>query len=226
MSDIQVLSPLIKQHLSDILISSSILYNELVLEVESKNIIKAATLLRDEPDLKFEILIDLCGVDYLHYGLDEWSTQEATSTGFERSVSPLTECKHNPLWTRPRFAVVYHLLSISHNWRVRLKSFLPEENPIIDSVNNIWPSANWYEREAFDLFGILFKGHPDLRRLLTDYGFIGHPFRKDFPLIGEVAMRYDAYQGRVVYEPVDIEPRTLVPKTIRKESGGIKNGGV
>ena len=174
-------------------------------------------LSRDE-NAHFEVLIDLCGVDYLHYGLSEWATDEATGSGFERGVSPLAPgCSE-----KPRFAVVYHLLSLRYNRRLRLKVWISEEQPILDSVIDIWASANWYEREAFDLFGILFQGHPDLRRLLTDYGFIGHPFRKDFPLTGEVEMRYDATLGRVLYEPVSIQPRVLVPKVIRNDHRYIK----
>jgi NADH-quinone oxidoreductase subunit C len=162
--------------------------------------------------------MDLCGVDYLHHGCSEWETTEASLKGFERGVHALDPSKTNPTWDKPRFAVVYHLLSINKNQRLRLKSFVPDDTLMIDSVTAIWNSANWYEREAFDLYGILFANHPDLRRILTDYGFIGHPFRKDFPLVGNVEVRYDAKQERVIYEAVDIVPRTLVPKVIR-ESG-------
>jgi NADH-quinone oxidoreductase subunit C len=163
------------------------------------------------------MLIDLCGVDFLYYGVDEWEKEETTKTGFSRGVLPFSEKKS--IWPKPRFAVVYHLLSLTHSHRVRLRSFPFEgDPPMIDSVMDIWNSANWYEREAFDLFGIIFKGHPDLRRILTDYGFIGHPFRKDFPVIGNVEMRYDAAQQRCIYEPVSIQPRTLVPKVIRKDT--------
>lgn len=170
--------------------------------------------LRDDPDLQFNQLIDLCGVDYLTYGYDEWATDSATSEGFTRAVvnNPVI---NNKLKMPARFAVVYHLLSTIFNKRIRIKVFLSDELPRVPSVINIWQSANWYEREAFDLFGIEFTGHPDLRRILTDYGFDGHPFRKDFPLIGHVEMRYDATQEKVIYEPVSIQPRTLVPKVIR-----------
>lgn len=162
------------------------------LVVAPTGLLKMMTALRDEPAFAFEQLIDLCGVDHLGYG-------ESTYAG-------------------PRFAVVYHLLSVSKNQRLRVKVLLEDEPPRVDSVVTVWNCANWYEREAFDLFGILFDGHPDLRRILTDYGFIGHPFRKDFPLIGQVEMRYDPEKRRVIYEPVSIEPRVLVPRVIRHDS--------
>jgi NADH-quinone oxidoreductase subunit C len=159
------------------------------------------------------------GVDYLQYGRVEWTTLDSTASGFSRGVDRSAE----EVAPAKRFAVVYHLLSVSNNNRVRVRCFCePGEPPLIDSVCDIWASANWFEREVFDLFGILFQGHPDLRRILTDYGFIGHPFRKDFPLIGNVEVRYDAEKGRVVYEPVSIEPRTLVPRVIRDDSRYIK----
>jgi NADH-quinone oxidoreductase subunit C len=169
------------------------------------------------------MLIDLCGVDYQSYGKDEWQTSSATGTGFSRGTlrgAPAEQDVEQATYVPPaRFAVVYHLLSITHNHRLRLKVFCPDDaRPIVDSVYDVWNAADWFEREAFDLFGILFRGHPDLRRLLTDYGFIGHPFRKDFPLIGNVEMRYDPAKGRVVYEPVSIVSRTLVPKVIRDDA--------
>ncbi|MEO0972486.1 MAG: NADH-quinone oxidoreductase subunit C [Pseudomonadota bacterium] len=181
---------------------------------------EVATALRDE--LGFEMLMDLCGVDYLLYGVDEWKGQRATGSGFSRGVSRSVGLQeHEPRLsdTHPRrFGVVLHLQSIQHNLRMRLRAYCEsDEAPMIASLTGVWPSADWYEREAFDLFGILFDGHPDLRRLLTDYGFIGHPFRKDFPLSGHVQVRYDPAVGRVAYEPVDIEPRTLVPKVIRED---------
>jgi len=149
--------------------------------------------LRDRPELRFEMLTDLCGVDYSTYG------------GQGRGG--------------PRFAVVYHLLSLAHNWRLRVRCFAPVDDfPVVPSVIDVWPCANWFEREAFDLFGIMFPGHPDLRRILTDYGFVGHPFRKDFPISGHVEMRYDPEQGRVVYQPVTIEPREITPRIIREDS--------
>lgn len=202
----------------DDILERSLKNDELTLEVVPENILKLCQALRDNPAFHFEILIDLCVVDYLHYGVDEWLTRQATSVGFERAVRPIT----SGTWQKPRFAVVYHLLSLKHNKRLRLKAFVPDRNPMIDSVCEIWSCANWYEREAFDFYGVLFAGHPDLRRLLTDYGFVGHPFRKDFPLVGNVEVRYDAKTGRVIYEPVEITPRTLVPKVIREE--GMPNG--
>ncbi len=174
---------------------------ELTLEIKREDVRDVCRILRDDASFAFEQLTDLCGVDYQLY------RQEAPE-GARRG---------------PRFAVVYHLLSLKHNRRIRLRAFLDDELPIVDSVVDIWNSANWYEREAFDLFGIVFEGHPDLRRILTDYGFVGHPFRKDFPLIGEVEMRYDDEKQRVVYEPVSIEPRTLVPRVIREEDFGGRN---
>jgi len=208
---------------------------EIAYRVDAERLLECAEVLRDAPGLQFEMLMDACGVDYLSYGKDEWQTQGASRSGFSRGVYrgvPDTEQPEDfePVEYEPqaRFAVVYHLMSITNNHRVRLKAFCPDDvMPILDSVTPIWNSADWYEREAFDLFGILFRGHPDLRRLLTDYGFIGHPFRKDFPLIGNVEMRYDPEKGRVVYEPVSIEPRTLVPKVIRDDARyapGLKDG--
>ncbi len=189
---------------------------ELCYEVEPARLLEVAAVLRDAADTRFEQLMDLAGVDYLGFGTDEWTTLSATGSGFSRGVQPRS--MRMPVDGR-RFAVVYHLLSLSHNARVRLRVPCEDaEDPILDSVVGIWPAANWMEREAFDLFGILFRGHPDLRRILTDYGFIGHPFRKDFPLIGNVEVRYDPEKQRVVYEPVSIEPRVLVPKVIRHDN--------
>ena len=200
-------------------------FGEVTLEVAAGDIHDVCLALRDEADLEFKELIDLCGVDYLAYGDVEWETTGATGTGFSRGVN------RNPDGTpfnieakksSRRYAVVYHLLSLTHNERLRVKSYLSDDALIIDSVVDLWSSANWYEREAFDLYGILFDGHPDLRRILTDYGFVGHTFRKDFPLIGHVEMRYDVDKGRVIYEPVSIEPRTLVPRTKRDDHRYIK----
>jgi len=193
---------------------------ELTYQIEKDDLIEIARALRDESEFQFEILIDICGVDYLTYGSDEWTTHGATDSGFSRGVERepviLDEADTFDL---QRFAVVYHLLSIANNHRLRLRLYTGESNPpMVKSVVDIWNSANWYEREAFDLFGILFDGHPDLRRILTDYGFVGHPFRKDFPLIGDVEITYDADKGRVAYQPVSIEPRTLVPKVIRDDN--------
>jgi NADH-quinone oxidoreductase subunit C len=188
--------------------------NEITLEIDKKNLIFIAQTLKTHPDFCFESLLDISAVDYLHYGISEWETTKATGRGFDRGVDSLK--KSETVWNKPRFALSYHLLSIQHNFRLRVKVFLDDAPPMIESVVSIWPSANWYEREAFDLFGILFEHHPDLRRILTDYGFIGHPFRKDFPLSGRVEVRYDAASQRVIYEPVDIVPRILVPKVIRE----------
>jgi len=199
---------------------------ELGYEIAAADLIEHATLLRDDPELKFEMLMDLCAVDYWAYGRDEWQTERASGTGFSRgrlrdpALAPEAADTPPPAYRpKARFAVVYHLLSITHNHRLRLRVFCPnDERPVLDSVMRVWAAADWYEREAFDLYGVLFRGHPDLRRLLTDYGFIGHPFRKDFPLIGNVEVRYDPEKGRVVYEPVSIEPRTLVPRVIREDA--------
>ncbi len=170
---------------------------EVTVVVKAADYIQSMQTLRDDPTLRFEEMIDLCGVDYSQYG-------EGT-------------------WDGPRFAVVVHLLSLEHNWRVRVRVFCPDDDmPLVESITPIWRAANWFEREAFDLFGILFDGHGDLRRILTDYGFIGHPFRKDFPITGYVEMRYDPEQKRVIYQPVTIEPRENIPRVIREETYGTK----
>ena len=189
--------------------------DELTVELDDAGkLVEVATELRDT--FGFDTLIDVAGVDYLGYGEAEWETQMATESGFSRAVSRKRVADEN---SPKRFAVVYHLLSVQHNKRLRLRAYCPDTAlPMVDSVVSVWPAANWFEREAFDLFGILFQGHPDLRRLLTDYGFIGHPFRKDFPLIGNVEVRYDPEKGRVIYQPVSIEPRTLVPRVIRDDN--------
>jgi len=192
---------------------------ELTIEVGRENLLDVCQVLRDGDGFRFEMLMDLCGVDYLDYGRAEWMTESATGSGFSRGVNRQQSNGSEPAADGRRFAVVYHLLSISLNRRLRLRTFAADsEPPMVDSVVGIWPSANWFEREAFDLFGILFVGHPDLRRLLTDYGFIGHPFRRDFPLIGNVEVRYDPEKGRVIYQPVSIEPRTLVARVIREDT--------
>jgi NADH-quinone oxidoreductase subunit C len=193
---------------------------ELTFELEKDDLIAVATALRNDPEFGFEMLIDVCGVDYLGYGEDEWTTSSATGTGFSRGVERVPVILDEADQFDPkRFAVVYHLLSLRHNLRLRLRVFTGSDNPpIVKSVVGIWNSANWFERETFDLFGILFDGHPDLRRILTDYGFIGHPFRKDFPLTGNVEVSYDSEKGRVAYKPVSIEPRTLVPRVIRSDN--------
>jgi NADH-quinone oxidoreductase subunit C len=191
---------------------------ELTYEVAAERLLEAARVLRDAPDLKFEMCMDVCGVDYLEHGRAEWVTEGATSSGFSRGVARGAE-PDAPVAAGRRFAVVYHLLSVSLNHRLRLRVFCADDaEPMVDSVTGVWAGADWFERETFDLFGIMFRGHPDLRRLLTDYGFIGHPFRKDFPLSGNVEVRYDPEKGRVVYQPVTIEPRVLVPKVIRHDN--------
>lgn len=186
------------------------------LECPRDALISVAQLLRDDPRFLFEQLIDVCGVDYADYGKTAWETDQATYDGFSRAVDP-TQISNNT-WLKPRFAVVYHFLSLHYNRRLRLRVFADNDPMIIESLVDIWPSANWFEREVFDLYGILFANHPDLRRILTDYGFVGHPFRKDFPVHGEVEMRYDATEQRVIYEPVTISPRVLVPKVIREDN--------
>jgi len=194
--------------------------NELGYEIAREDIVAVATALRDEDDFAFEQLIDVCGVDYLAYGSGEWTTNSATDSGFSRGVErkPVI-LDESDTFPERRFAVIYHLLSLKNNVRLRLRVYTGTGNPpVVPSLVSVWNSANWFEREAFDLFGILFEGHPDLRRILTDYGFIGHPFRKDFPLSGNVEVRYDPEKGRVAYQPVTIESRTLVPKVIRDDN--------
>lgn len=194
--------------------------DQLTIVIPSDYANAAFKTLKNDAAFQFDTLIDICGVDYLDYGVFEWETNKATSTGFSRGVDKESkEAQEQHLAKtsgHPRYAVVYHLLSTTLNQRLRVRIFLENEQLQIGSVIDIWPAASWFERETYDMFGFLFKGHPDLRRILTDYGFIGHPFRKDFPLSGYVEMRYDAEEGRVVYEPVDIQPRTLVPKVGRK----------
>jgi len=211
---------------ADTLTSSSLAYNEVTIEVESARYIDVCRALRDESEFAFEQLIDLCGVDYMEYGREEWVTQQSSNTGFSRGVENVTAGRLSfgdeldaDADAPRRFAVVLHLLSYKNNWRLRVRTYAEDTSfPVVPSVVEIWNGVNWYEREAFDLLGILFEGHTDLRRILTDYGFVGHPFRKDFPLIGHVEMRYDPEKGRVVYEPVTIEPRVLVPKVIRDDN--------
>jgi NADH-quinone oxidoreductase subunit C len=192
---------------------------EFTLVVPSGQWPQVARTLRDHKDLGFAQLIDVCGLDFAAYGKAEWETVEASSSGFGRGVDRGPELAADD---PKRFAAVYHLLSIAHNRRLRVRVYAEVkasgELPMVDSVVEVWPAADWFEREAFDLFGILFRGHPDLRRILTDYGFVGHPFRKDFPISGHVEMRYDPELERVVYEPVQIDPRVLVPKVIRADS--------
>ncbi|MHB1186563.1 NADH-quinone oxidoreductase subunit C [Thiobacillus sp.] len=192
---VEALSLSLENALGDVLVQSFIRLGELTLVIQPQHYEVAMRTLRDHPDCRFEQLIDLCGMDYLDYG--------------------------DGGWDGARFAVVVHLLSLTYNQRVRVRVFCPDDDlPVVVSMVDLWPSANWFEREAFDLFGIVFEGHPDLRRILTDYGFIGHPFRKDFPLSGNVEMRYDPTQQRVIYQPVSIEPREIVPRIVRDESYG------
>ncbi|MFO7592686.1 MAG: NADH-quinone oxidoreductase subunit C [Pseudomonadota bacterium] len=198
----QQLASQVQERFSTRITATNVEFGELTVELPREHLRSVCAALRDDEAFHFEQLIDLCGVDYLDYG--------------------------NGVWTGPRYAVVYHLLSIKNNHRIRLRTFVGDEMPRVNSVIDIWNSANWFEREAFDLFGIVFDGHPDLRRILTDYGFIGHPFRKDFPLSGNVEMRYDPEQQRVIYQPVSIEPRVLIPRVIRDDNryqGQPKEGG-
>ena len=199
--------------------------DEVVFEVAPEALRQVAATLASEPGFAFAQLSDVCGVDYLAYGDDEWLTREATSRGYSRGVQRY-DGRLDPDQASPRrFAVVYHLLSLSRNQRLRLRVWLTDTQfPVVDSVHDIWPAANWFEREAFDLYGIHFAGHPDLRRILTDYGFVGHPFRKDFPISGNVELRYDPEKGRVAYEPVQITPRVLVPKVIRPAAAEAASG--
>lgn len=200
-------------------------HGEITAELGAGDLLAVATALRDEPAFRFSELVDLCGIDYLGYGQTEWETNTAGGDGFSRGVEGQAMGRFD--WAgRPRgaseprrFAVVIHLLSVERNSRLRLRVFCDDDTlPLLPSLTSVWPGVNWFEREAFDLYGILFDGHPDLRRILTDYGFVGHPFRKDFPLIGNVEVRYDPEQKRVIYEPVSIEPRILVPRTIRNDA--------
>jgi NADH-quinone oxidoreductase subunit C len=218
----------LQQRFEDTLRDAHLALGEVTIEVAPEHMLDTCRALRDERVFRFDQLTDICGVDYLAYGKDEWATEEATLRGFSRGVQPNTSGRlpvqrdrelsvETPQQER-RFAAVYHLLSIANNHRLRIKVFAPDDQlPVVPSVIDIWNSANWYEREAFDLYGIMFEGHPDLRRILTDYGFIGHPFRKDFPLSGNVEVRYDPEKQRVIYQPVTIEPRVLVPRVIRAE---------
>lgn len=207
--------------------SCRIALGELTVGVRADRLVDVATALRDEEPFRFEQLTDLCGVDYLSYGTDEWVRGDASESGYSRGVEGAgttgrlhfgDEAQGGELST-PRFAAVIHLLSYTHNRRLRIRCYAPDdEAPVLPTLTSVWPGSNWFEREAFDLYGILFDGHSDLRRILTDYGFVGHPFRKDFPLVGNVEMRYDPERQRVVYEPVSIEPRVLVPKMIREDN--------
>jgi len=209
---IDSLAAALQTALGDKLASVTTAAGEVTAVVKAADVSATMRELRDRSELRFEILIDVSGVDYSAYGTTGRGMMY-TSSG-SMPVEPIDERKHGG-----RFAAVYHLLSIANNWRLRVRVFAPDDDfPVVPSVVDIWPSATWYEREAFDLYGIVFTGHPDLRRILTDYGFVGHPFRKDFPLSGHVEMRYDPEQGRVIYQPVTIEPREVTPRIIREDS--------
>ena len=222
----QQLADALRAALGEKIDTVTVAFNEVSADVPAENLLDVATELRDGPEFKFQQLIDLCGVDYSQFGRDEWQTEDASRAGFSRGVAAAATTGRLQFGDElvslatqgKRFAAVYHLISYVHNQRLRLRVFASDDDfPIVSTVTGIWASADWYEREAFDLFGILFSGHPDLRRILTDYGFVGHPFRKDFPMIGNVEMRYDPERERVVYEPVSIEPRVLVPKVKRQD---------
>ena len=223
MTHAETLSQKLSQTFPGQLLSNKLEQGEVTIEVAAENYLTVCKKLRDDEAFAFEILIDLCGVDYSAYGQDEWNTN-ATANGFSRGVDSAAhgrlrfgdELAHIDSG-RKRYAAVSHFLSIKNNHRLRVRVFAEDDAmPVVGSISEIWNGANWFEREAFDLFGIHFDGHPDLRRILTDYGFVGHPFRKDFPLSGNVEMRYDPEKKRVVYEPVSIEPRVLVPRVIRR----------
>ena len=220
----QQLADALRAALGDKIESASVDYNQVTLEISPDHLLQVAVALRDEHE--FQQLVDLCGVDYSQYGRDEWQTEEASRAGFSRGVDAVSSTGRlqfgddlEPVSQQGRrFAAVYHLISYSRNQRLRLRVYAPEDDfPVIPTITGVWQVADWYEREAFDLFGLLFTGHPDLRRILTAYGFVGHPFRKDFPLVGHVEMRYDPERERVVYEPVSIEPRVLVPRVTRED---------
>ncbi len=213
------LNDLINQHLESFEIVKTKHNTNFTLELNKEDLVEICILLKETKALNFSMLIDLCGVDYLHYGIDDWQTTKATASGFSRAVQKNTIIPDpDEEYQEKRFAIIYHLLSIEKNWRIRLRTFTGNENPpTVQSVTGIWSSADWFEREAFDLFGIYFDGHPDLRRILTDYGFIGHPFRKDFPLSGNLEVFYDESEEKVKYRPVSITTRPSVPKVIRKK---------
>ena len=230
------LSETVNATLSGKVISITDALGEVTVVIPASSLIDAMTALRDDPGLAFDQLIDLCGVDYGGYGKIAWTgTPLSEGAAGAPLGGPAPESDARPpleivapeaeAIARQRFAVVYHLLSLTHNWRLRVRVYAADDElPVLDSVVGVWPAANWYEREAFDLFGIVFEGHPDLRRILTDYGFIGHPFRKDFPVSGNVEMRYDPDQHRVIYQPVTIEPREVIPRIVREEHYGDSEG--
>jgi len=226
---LQALIDKLQERFDDALQSSKLDRHQATIEILPERFLEVMTALRDE--FQFQQLMDVCGVDYAAYGKGEWSTEQTTVTGFSRGVEPAAIGRSADVVRRvgatadrnKRFAAVYQLLSIANNQRLRVRVFAPDDDlPVVPSVVSLWTAADWYEREAFDLYGIVFEGHPDLRRILTDYGFVGHPFRKDFPLIGNVEVRYDPDKARVVYEPVSIEPRVLVPRVIRQDHRYLK----
>lgn len=227
MADPQILVGKLQARFGDALLECTLQYGEVTIEISPARALEIFVALRDEADFAFEQALDVCGVDYAAYGDVEWATNDATDTGFSRGVDECAPGRKSAAVQQTtgriyagkgRFAAVYHLLSVSLNQRLRVRVFAPDDDlPVVPSVIDLWAGVSWFEREAFDLYGLVFEGHPDLRRILTDYGFIGHPFRKDFPLIGNVEMRYDPARGRVVYEPVSIEPRVLVPRVIRED---------
>ena len=217
---IETIAPRPRERFGDKLVRIQSTCGELTYQASRDDLLDVAAALRDEAEFSVEQLIDACGVDYPSYRPVEWKTESATESGFSRGVERKPVILDDSDTFDPRrFAVVYHLMSVRLNYRLRLRVFAGDSNPpIVPSVTPVWSSANWFEREAFDLFGILFEGHPDLRRIMTDYGFIGHPFRKDFPLTGNVEVKYDVEKGRVAYQPVSIEERTLVPRVIRDDN--------
>jgi len=213
---LQALHDSLCDHFGDRLSGSFLRHSQITLEVKPDALLDVCRELRDTEAFHFEQLIDVCGVDYLYYGKADWETEDTTSTGFSRGVDRAVFDEH--VSEPARFASVYQLLSLKHNHRLRVRCWINDDPPVVPSVMDIWASANWFEREAFDLYGIVYEGHPDLRRILTDYGFIGHPFRKDFPLEGNVEVRYDPERKRVIYQPVTIVNRVLVPKVIRHDN--------
>ena len=209
----------LKVKLSEFSIKFDTNFGEVTVQVQREDWLLVAKCLRDDEDLAFDTLIDVCAVDYLHYGLSEWASSAVATNGYSRAR---TELPTNV--QEPRFASVYHLLSVEKNHRLRVVIALNSDQLFVDSVCSIWPGANWFEREAYDLYGVVYEGHPDLRRILTDYGFIGHPLRKDFPLSGQVEIGYDATKEACVYQPVDIQPRVTVAKVIRSDERYNRNG--
>jgi len=224
---VQQLADALRDRFGTMLSDCGVTVGEVTIVVPAEQLVEVATAVRDEPPFRFEQLSDVCGVDYLSYGEDEWARGDLSESGYSRGVEGADstgrlhfgdEARAGEL-PHPRYASVVHLLSCANNQRLRIRCYAPDDDaPVVPTLSTVWPVANWFEREAFDLYGILYDGHPDLRRILTDYGFVGHPFRKDFPLVGHVEMRFDPEKGRVVYQPVTIEPRVLVPKVIREDN--------